>query len=80
MLSSASFALAYALDWLIGDPSWWPHPVRWMGRTISGGERFLRKIAQTPSGEFVVGLVLTVIAVATYGLGSWLLLRWAAGI
>jgi cobalamin biosynthesis protein CobD/CbiB len=28
------FTLAYAPDWLIGDPEWAPHPVRWMGRLI----------------------------------------------
>jgi cobalamin biosynthesis protein CobD/CbiB len=37
------FTLAYALDWLIGDPEWAPHPVRWMGRLIQVGENFLRR-------------------------------------
>ncbi|MBF1703225.1 MAG: cobalamin biosynthesis protein CobD, partial [Streptococcus sanguinis] len=23
--------LAVLLDWLIGDPYSWPHPVKWMG-------------------------------------------------
>lgn len=23
------------LDWLLGDPHWMPHPVRWMGRAIT---------------------------------------------
>jgi adenosylcobinamide-phosphate synthase len=76
MISSASFALAYALDWLIGDPMWLPHPVRWMGRMISGGEWLLRRFTRAPSSEFVAGLVLTVIVVGTFGFGSWILLRW----
>ena len=41
------FTLAYALDWLIGDPEWAPHPVRWMGRLIQGGENFLRRFIRT---------------------------------
>jgi adenosylcobinamide-phosphate synthase len=76
MISPASFALAYALDWVIGDPTWLPHPVRWMGLMISGGESLLRRLTRSPSSEFVAGLVLTVIVVSTFGFCSWILLRW----
>ena len=76
MISPASFALAYALDWLIGDPAWLPHPVRWMGRLIQVGERLLQRLARTPTTEFVSGLVLTIIVVGTFGAGSWVLLLW----
>ena len=30
-------------DWIMGDPCWLPHPVRWMGHMISGLENRLRK-------------------------------------
>src|ERR1043166_2179447 len=76
MISPASFALAYALDWLIGDPTWLPHPVRWMGRMIKGGEGLLRRFSRAPGSEFIAGTVLTVIVVCTFGIGSWILLRW----
>ena len=76
MISSASFALAYALDWLIGDPEWLPHPVRWMGRMINGAESRLRRFARTPGSEFVGGLLLTLVVVSTFGFGSRILLRW----
>ena len=76
MISPPSFALAYVLDWLIGDPTWLPHPVRWMGRLISGGESRLRRFTHTPSSQFVAGLVLTLVVVSTFGVGSWILLRW----
>jgi cobalamin biosynthesis protein CobD/CbiB len=52
MISTVSFTLAYALDWLLGDPGWLPHPVRWMGRTISSGEWLLRTLAKTPVVSF----------------------------
>ena len=29
---------AVLLDLILGDPRWLPHPVRWMGRTISALE------------------------------------------
>ncbi len=76
MISTASFALAYALDWLIGDPAWLPHPVRWVGRMIKGGEVLVRRFALTTSSEFLGGMLLTVIVVATFGFGTWILLRW----
>jgi len=80
MISPASFALAYSLDWLIGDPTWLPHPVRWMGRTISGGEWLLRRFIRAPGSELVAGLVLTVFVVGTFGIGSWIVLLWLRGL
>ncbi|SRR6266545_2948690 len=73
------FTLAYALDWLIGDPEWAPHPVRWMGRLIHCGENSLRRFIHTPSAEFVGGLSLSLLVVGAFGLGSWLLLGWLGG-
>lgn len=79
MIGPTSFALAYTLDWLIGDPAWLPHPVRWMGRMIQRGERLLRTVTHTRRREFVAGLLLTAVVVAAFGVGSWILLLWLAG-
>lgn len=79
MISPALFALAYSLDWLVGDPVWLPHPVRWMGRMVQGGERLLRGFARTPRTEFVAGLLLAVGVVGVFGAGSWKLLLWLRG-
>ena len=79
MISPASLALAYGLDWLIGDPAWLPHPVRWMGLTIRSGERLLRRLAHTPRSECVAGLLLTIVVVGVFGAGSWGLLLWLRG-
>jgi adenosylcobinamide-phosphate synthase len=76
MMDPALFALAYTLDWLAGDPPWLPHPVRWMGRMVVAGEKVLRSFVRSRGGEFVAGLLLTVLVVGTFGLGSWLLLHW----
>jgi adenosylcobinamide-phosphate synthase len=73
------FTLAYALDWLIGDPEWAPHPVRWMGRLIRGGENFLRRFIHGPRAEFIGGMSLSLLAVGVFGLGGWLLLEWLSG-
>jgi adenosylcobinamide-phosphate synthase len=63
--------MAYALDWLIGDPEWAPHPVRWMGRLIKAGENFLRGFIRTDRAEFAGGLLLSLTVVGTFGVGSW---------
>jgi adenosylcobinamide-phosphate synthase len=70
------FTLAYALDWLVGDPEWAPHPVRWMGRLIQTGESFLRRFIRTPRAEFIGGLLLSLSVVGIFCVGSWLLLIW----
>jgi len=49
------FTLAYALDWLIGDPEWAPHPVRWMGRLIQVGENFLRRFIHDAGYQVITG-------------------------
>jgi adenosylcobinamide-phosphate synthase len=73
------FTLAYVLDWLVGDPEWAPHPVRWMGRLIQAGESYLRNFIRTPRTEFVGGMLLSVLVVGVFGLGGWRLLLWLAG-
>ena len=56
---------AVLLDFLIGDPPFLPHPVVFMGKLISSGERFLRKrFPKTPSGEFIAGAILWLFVVA----------------
>src|SRR5258708_1842615 len=79
MISPASFMLAYVLDWLIGDPAWLPHPVRWMGWMIGNGERLLRRFTRGPRSEFVAGLLLTTVVTGGFGAVSWWLLSWLRG-
>jgi adenosylcobinamide-phosphate synthase len=69
-MTSHRLAAACALDLLLGDPEWFPHPVRGFGFLTSAGERWLRPIARGPVAEFVAGAALT-IAVASTG--------WAMG-
>jgi len=69
MIESAALTLAYFLDLAIGDPNWLPHPVRIMGRAITGTENFLRglNIKNTHSLK-LAGIILVLIIVgSTYG-------------
>ncbi len=49
----------FALDLLLADPDWMPHPVVYMGRAISALEDFVRpRLPETPEGELLGGAVL----------------------
>jgi adenosylcobinamide-phosphate synthase len=61
---------AYLMDLALGDPEWFPHPVRWFGFLTRIGERVLRPLTRGPSTELVAGAALTG-AVASIG--------WAIG-
>ncbi len=58
---------AFALDLLVGDPRWLPHPVRWMGRGIEVWEPVFRRRfsnALWAGGMFALALVAGVWALA----------------
>jgi adenosylcobinamide-phosphate synthase len=43
-----SLPLAMALDMIFGDPTWLPHPVRWMGKAIEWTEPRFRSLPFSP--------------------------------
>lgn len=42
--------IAAAVDLIIGDPVWLPHPVRWIGALVSLSEKALRRLFAVPAG------------------------------
>ena len=70
VISLYALCLGFLLDLIFGDPHWLPHPVRLMGRAISGLEKALRpRFPDTPqgrrsSGRVMVILVLTIFTAA----------------
>jgi adenosylcobinamide-phosphate synthase len=67
MISAFDLVLAFALDLIIGDPHWAPHPVRGIGAAISRAEIFLRKRFSGPSQERLGGVLLVLcIVLPTY--------------
>ena len=68
MERSSLLAASYALDWLIGDPEWTPHPVRGMGWLIAAGERTLRNLGSGRLWEFSAGGLLAVTVPLTSAL------------
>lgn len=50
--TAVSLIAAYILDLLIGDPDWLYHPVRFIGKSISVIEKFMRRVfPNTEKGE-----------------------------
>lgn len=50
-MTSAVLVLAALLDYLIGDPWGWPHPVRVMGWVISLLSKLALKYCQNPFSQ-----------------------------
>src|SRR5262245_51923977 len=67
--------LAFILDALIGDPSWLPHPVQFIGKAIAKGEQWLRPESPSPVWNFWCGLGLVMSVVSSTYLGAVLLLQ-----
>lgn len=77
MLSLYLYISAFFLDFTVGDPPTWPHPVRVMGHAISGLERVLRRRAKTPDALYLAGAVLWLAVVGGSAALSWCVLSLA---
>ncbi len=66
-----------ALDWILGDPRWYPHPVVGIGRLISFLEPRLRRLA---ASELAGGGVLLVLTVGITALSAWLAVAGAYAV
>ncbi|OLB63595.1 MAG: cobalamin biosynthesis protein CobD [Nitrospirae bacterium 13_2_20CM_2_61_4] len=71
-MTAGTLVLACALDAMIGDPRWLPHPVRLMGRAIAWYEQGARRVVADRTSDLVAGIVLAVgLPAVSYGV-SWL--------
>ena len=60
--------LGFILDLLLGDPSWMPHPVVYIGKLIGFLEHVLRKVfPKTAKGERAAGIVMVILVLAVTG-------------
>jgi adenosylcobinamide-phosphate synthase len=59
---------AFTLDLILGDPRYFPHPVRWMGKAIEAAEPLFRKIPTdlTTAGSLFAVCLVTCTWVLTY--------------
>ncbi len=78
--AAAVLLLAAALDYIIGDPWSWPHPVRVMGWVISHFTQFAIKHWKSPLERRWAGIVLGVGLIIGSGLAGWLMVRGASWV
>ncbi|MDO7907328.1 adenosylcobinamide-phosphate synthase CbiB [Paenibacillus sp. JX-17] len=74
MIPAWIIAAAYALDRLIGDPRWIPHPVIGMGKAITALEKRIRARTNTDKGLKRAGMLLPLLVAGGAFTASWLLL------
>ena len=70
-----SLIIAVILDFLIGDPHNFPHPVKLMGRIISLEENVVIKIIKSKKALKLSGLVIVIVNVLLGFLAPFLLLK-----
>lgn len=68
---------AAILDYLIGDPWGWPHPVRVMGWMIQRYTEIALKISQTPLMRRLAGVILAIGLITGTAVVSWLIIAGA---
>lgn len=68
------FVLAIIVDFIIGDPKWFPHPVKIIGKLLTIYETFFRKFIPH---TMTAGLFTVVIALATVCSVTFFTLKWA---
>ena len=62
MLTACAVIAGFALDCVLGDPRWLPHPVVWMGKAITFAEPRLRALfPATPGGQRAAGTALAAL-------------------
>ncbi len=68
---------AYLLDLVLGDPRWFPHPVRLIGRFVSSLERLLRLLGPSPARLRASGVFLLLVTCARVFLATRYALHFA---
>ncbi|MFO5494750.1 MAG: adenosylcobinamide-phosphate synthase CbiB [Cuspidothrix sp.] len=74
---SVVLVLAAFLDYLIGDPWGWPHPVRVMGWVISRLTKLALQYCQNPLSQRLAGMILGVIVIIGSGLVGGMIIQTA---
>ncbi len=70
-MTPGTLIAACLLDALLGDPRWFPHPVRLMGRAISWFEKGIRSAVRGRFAEYAAGILLALAVPATAFFATW---------
>ncbi|MBA2485147.1 MAG: cobalamin biosynthesis protein, partial [Nitrospira sp.] len=71
--------IAAALDAALGDPRWFPHPVRGMGAVIAWFDHRIRSLCRTDQALRIAGICLAVgLPVGVYSVATFLITQAAS--
>jgi len=77
MTLSLVFIVAALLDYFIGDPWGWPHPVQVMGCLISRLTKFFIQVCHNSLTQRIAGIFLGLILIIGSGCVGWLIIETA---
>lgn len=81
MAVTCAVMLGFALDALLGDPKWFPHPVCAVGKLISCMEKLLRRLFPPRKGAMIfAGVVLWIVVCGVSFTVPFLVLRFLSRI
>ena len=81
MAVTCAVMLGFALDALLGDPRWFPHPVCAVGKLISCMEKLLRRLFPSRKGAMIfAGAVLWIVVCGVSFAVPFLVLRFLSRI
>lgn len=81
MAVTCAVMLGFALDALLGDPRWFPHPVCAVGKLISCMEKLLRRLFPPRKGAMIfAGVVLWIVVCGVSFAVPFLVLRFLSRI
>lgn len=67
MLYMIDIVVAVFIDWILGDPYWFPHPIIYIGKLIRKLEKKGRKSCKTQKGiKAFGGLIVIIVAVTSF--------------
>ena len=73
-MTGGELAMACLLDAAVGDPRWFPHPVRWMGLIVVWCDRRVHRLFLSPAKQRLAGVLLAVVLPAgAYAVGAMLI-------
>jgi adenosylcobinamide-phosphate synthase len=73
-MTGGELAVACVLDAAVGDPRWFPHPVRWMGSLVNWCDQRVHKVLLSPAKQRLAGVLLAVaLPAVAYAAGALLI-------
>lgn len=74
-----SILIAAIIDFFVGDPYSFPHPVKLMGRLISLEEKLVRRVTHNRNGLRLSGLIIVLINIFLAFIIPFCILKWIKG-